>query len=66
VQAAAAATGQRLEVLTAGTEGELEAAFVAAVQKRVGGLIVGVDPAFFGTRRAQIAALAQLNEQHLL
>jgi putative ABC transport system substrate-binding protein len=57
VQVAAAATGQRLEVLSAGTERELEAAFVAAVQKRVGGLIVGVDPAFFGTRRAQIAAL---------
>jgi putative tryptophan/tyrosine transport system substrate-binding protein len=57
VQAAAAATGRRLEVLTAGTERELEAAFVAAVQKRVGGLIVGVDPSFFGTRLAQIAAL---------
>jgi putative ABC transport system substrate-binding protein len=57
VQAAAAATGRQLEVLTAGTERELDAAFVSAVQKRVGGLIVGVDPNFFGYRRAQIAAL---------
>jgi putative tryptophan/tyrosine transport system substrate-binding protein len=28
------------------------------VQKQVGGLIVGIDPSFFGTRRALIAALA--------
>src|SRR5262249_37688581 len=42
---------------TANTEHQLEAAFVAAIQKRVGGLIVGVDPSFFGTHRPQIAAL---------
>jgi putative tryptophan/tyrosine transport system substrate-binding protein len=58
VQAAAAAAGRRLEVLTAGTERELETAFATMVQKQVGGLIVGVDPSFFGTRRALIAALA--------
>jgi putative ABC transport system substrate-binding protein len=58
VQAAAAAAGRRLEVLTAGTEAELETAFVAMVQKQVGGVIVGVDPGFFLTRRALIAALA--------
>jgi putative tryptophan/tyrosine transport system substrate-binding protein len=39
-------------------EPELEATFAAAAQKRVGGLIVGVDPSFFQTRRALIAALA--------
>jgi putative tryptophan/tyrosine transport system substrate-binding protein len=58
VQAAAAAIDRRLEVLTAGNERELETAFAAMVQKQVGGLIVGVDPLFFGTRRALIAALA--------
>jgi putative tryptophan/tyrosine transport system substrate-binding protein len=58
VQAAAAAAGRRLEVLTAGTEGELQTVFAAMVQRQVGGLIVGVDPTFFGNRRALIAALA--------
>jgi putative ABC transport system substrate-binding protein len=57
VQAAAAAAGWRLEVLTAGNERELEIAFAAMVQKQVGGLIVGVDPTFFWTRRALISAL---------
>jgi putative tryptophan/tyrosine transport system substrate-binding protein len=58
VQAAAAAAGRRLEVLTAGSERELQTAFAAMVQKHVEGLIVGVDPSFFGERRALIAALA--------
>jgi len=57
VQAAAAAAGRRLEVLTAGSERELETAFAAMVQKHVGGVIIGVDPGFFLTVRAQIAAL---------
>jgi putative ABC transport system substrate-binding protein len=57
VRAAAAAAGWRLEVLTAATERDLEAAFAAMVQKHVGGLIVGVDPTFFLTRRKQFAAL---------
>jgi putative tryptophan/tyrosine transport system substrate-binding protein len=58
VQAAAAAAGRRLEVLTAGTERELQTAFAAIIQKQIGGLLVGVDPPFFGTRRALITALA--------
>jgi putative ABC transport system substrate-binding protein len=58
VQAAAAAAGRRLEVLTAGSEHELQTAFADMVHKQVGGLIVGVDPPLFGTRRALIAALA--------
>jgi len=37
VQAAAAAAGRRLEVLTAGTERELDTAFAAMAQKQVGG-----------------------------
>jgi putative ABC transport system substrate-binding protein len=47
VQAAATAAGRRLEVLTAGTERELQTAFAAMVQKQIGGLLVGVDPPFF-------------------
>jgi putative ABC transport system substrate-binding protein len=57
VQAATAAAGRQLEVLTAGSERELETAFAAMAQKQVGGVIVGVDPSFFLTVRAQIAAL---------
>jgi putative ABC transport system substrate-binding protein len=57
VQAAAAAAGRRLEVLTAGSESELDAAFAAMALRQVGGVIVGVDPNFFLTVRAQIAAL---------
>jgi putative ABC transport system substrate-binding protein len=58
VQAAAAAAGRRLEVLTASSERELQTAFTAMLQKQIGGLIVGVDPGLFRTRRALIAALA--------
>jgi putative ABC transport system substrate-binding protein len=58
VQAAAAAVGRRLEVLVAGNERELQTAFADMVQKQVRGLIVGVDPNFFGARRALIAAFA--------
>jgi putative ABC transport system substrate-binding protein len=57
VQAAADALGLRLEVLSAHTEHELEAAFAAVTQKRLGALMVGVDPWFRG-RPEQIAALA--------
>jgi putative tryptophan/tyrosine transport system substrate-binding protein len=58
VQAAVSTAGARLEVLSAGSERELETAFAAMAQKRVGGLIVGVDPGFLQTRRGLIAALA--------
>jgi putative tryptophan/tyrosine transport system substrate-binding protein len=44
VHAAADAIGRRLEVLTASTESELEAAFATMVQQRVGGLVVVADP----------------------
>ena len=54
---AAAAAGRRLEVLNAGSERELETAFAAMVQKQAEGVIIGVDPSFFLTARAQIAAL---------
>ena len=57
VQAAAAAAGRRVEVLSAGSVRELETAFAAMAQKQVGGVIIGVDPPFFLTVRAQIAAL---------
>src|SRR5215467_13649457 len=54
---AAAALKQPLEVLTASTESELEAAFVTMVQHRVGGLVVIADPLFI-SRREQVVELA--------
>jgi putative tryptophan/tyrosine transport system substrate-binding protein len=56
-QAAADVLGLRLQVLTAHTEADLEAAFGIMVQQRADALLVGADP-FFLLRRAQIVALA--------
>ena len=56
-EAAANAIGRRLEVLTASTEGDLEAAFTTMVRRQVGALIVMPDPFLYG-RRKQLVALA--------
>jgi putative ABC transport system substrate-binding protein len=57
VQAAAREVGQQLIILRAGTESEIDAAFVAIVQQRVGALLVGAGP-FFLTREHKFVALA--------
>ena len=56
-EAAANAIGRRLEVLTASTERDLEAAFTTIVARQVGALVVMPDPFFFG-RREKLVALA--------
>jgi putative tryptophan/tyrosine transport system substrate-binding protein len=56
-QAAADALGRHLEVLTASTESDLEAAFTTMVRQRVDALVVKPDP-FFIYRRERIVALA--------
>ena len=56
-EAAANAIGRRLEVLTATSEGDLEAAFTTMVKLQAGALIVMPDPLFF-VRSAQLVALA--------
>ena len=57
LQAAAQALGRRLQVLTAATDRELETAFVAAVDQKVGALFISIN-FFLFARREQIAALA--------
>jgi putative tryptophan/tyrosine transport system substrate-binding protein len=56
-KAAADTLGLRLQVLTAQTETDLEAAFGIMVQQRADALLVIADP-FFIARREQIVALA--------
>ena len=56
-EAAANALGRRLEVLTASTERDLEAAFTTMVRRQAGALIVMPDPFLFD-RREQLIALA--------
>jgi putative tryptophan/tyrosine transport system substrate-binding protein len=56
-QAAAHVLGQRLGVLTASTDGDLEAAFTTMAAQRAGALIVKADPFFFD-RRERLVALA--------
>jgi putative tryptophan/tyrosine transport system substrate-binding protein len=57
IRAAADRLKHHLEVLTASTESDLDAAFATIVQHRVGSLIVTPDPFFF-SRREQLVALA--------
>jgi putative ABC transport system substrate-binding protein len=57
LQAAADALGRRLEVLSANSEREIEIAFAAAVERKVGALFINTDPFFF-RQREQLVALA--------
>lgn len=56
-QAAARSAGQQLHILRASNDGEIDAAFAAAAELRVGALLVASDP-FFNSRRERLAELA--------
>jgi putative tryptophan/tyrosine transport system substrate-binding protein len=56
-QATASTIGRQIEVFTASTSGETDAAFASMVQKRADALLVGTN-AFFVNRRVQLATLA--------
>jgi putative tryptophan/tyrosine transport system substrate-binding protein len=57
VLAAARAAGQKIIVLYASTEAEIDAVFATLIEQHVGVLLIGSDP-FFSFRRAQLIALA--------
>ena len=54
---AARAIGQKIVILEASNEREVDAAFATLVQRQIGALLVASDP-FFSNRRNQILALA--------
>jgi putative ABC transport system substrate-binding protein len=57
---AAHALGQRLEMLSARNEGEIETAFASLKQRRVAALIIAVDTFYFG----QMRRMAELAMRH--
>jgi putative tryptophan/tyrosine transport system substrate-binding protein len=57
IQAAARATGQRIHILHASSESDIDAAFATVAQQQMGTLLIGGDP-FFDSRRNQLVALA--------
>jgi putative ABC transport system substrate-binding protein len=56
-QAAANSSGQKLIVVGASTESEIDAAFASLVQQNAGALLLGANP-FFVTRIRQLTSLA--------
>ena len=57
LRATAAKLGQRLQIINASSERELDAAFASMKQLQVGALLVAADP-FFNSHRDQIVSLA--------
>ena len=57
IQEAARVSGQRVELLQASGESEIDAAFATIAQQRAGALFICGDP-FFTSRRTQLASLA--------
>jgi putative ABC transport system substrate-binding protein len=55
--AAAQKFGQQIQIVRAGSEGEIRTAFATMKESKIGGLIVAADP-FFNAKRDQIVSLA--------
>jgi putative ABC transport system substrate-binding protein len=59
VQAAAVAVGQPLRIVTASTQNEIDAAFAAIKQERIGAVLVSPDPLFFSERVKLVVLMAR-------
>ncbi len=57
IEAAGRTTGQRIEIVNAGSKGDFDAAFATMVERRVEGVIFSGDP-LFTSERVQLVALA--------
>jgi putative tryptophan/tyrosine transport system substrate-binding protein len=64
LEAAAHASGQQTEVFSASTESDVDRAFAAIVQRRLGALLVTGDPFFFATRTYLVALAASYAISH--
>jgi putative ABC transport system substrate-binding protein len=59
VQAAAATVGQPLLIVTASTQNEIDDAFAAIKQERIGAILVSPDPLFFSERVKLVVLMAR-------
>jgi putative ABC transport system substrate-binding protein len=59
MQEAVRAAGRQFQLVTAGTEAELEPAFATLAQQRIGALVVHSDPLFNGLREKIVALAAR-------
>jgi len=59
VQAAAASVGQPLLIVTASTQNEIDDAFAAIKQERIGAMLVSPDPLFFSQRVKLVVLMAR-------
>jgi ABC-type uncharacterized transport system substrate-binding protein len=59
LQSAALALGQPIEIVNSSTEGEIDGAFAALVQQKIGALIVSSDPLFFIARKMLVALMSR-------
>ena len=61
LEVASRAINQKIYVLKAGNDTELDAAFASLVEQKVGALLVAADP-YFDTRRDRFIAFAEKND----
>jgi putative ABC transport system substrate-binding protein len=59
VQPAGIARGLQVEIVNVSADAEIDAAFADLARRRVGAVLIGTDPFFFGRRRNLVATAAR-------